>query len=544
MIFEEFATGGKNDIVKWKTLSHNGVIFQPLYEKHNIPLLYENEKIILPIISEEYATIYAKLTDSEYVKNKTLRKNFFNDWKKILKSEGVIITDFDKCDFSLIYKFLLDAKIEKSNYSNDEKEKIKQQKLKEEEKYKYAFIDGKKEEVGNFRVEHTGIMIGHGCNPKIGKLKMRVVPEDITVNIDKNSKIPELPEFYKNHKWGKILHDPYKEWLYSWYDNLTNKTKYVFLSRKSSFKASSDKEKFDKSRELKTIINKMRSENYVNIQSSDLKLKQLALALYLIDVLAIRVGNEKNENETETYGACSLKIFHVDLSKQNELTLNFVGKDSVNYKNTIKIDNVIYDGFITIYKNKEKKDDLFDLITPIDLNIYLKTFMKNLTAKTFRTFNASVAFQNEISKINEKYKNVKKDEIIYNKILNEYIMANITVAKLCNHQKKISKTLNEQIEKINDKIKELKDKKETLTDKKKISKINLKIKEEKNKKNLKMELSDVNMATSKLNYIDPRITIAFIKLNNIPDNISEKIFPSKQKEIFNWALDVDKNWVF
>ena len=37
MIFEEPVIGGKNDVVKWKTLSHNGVIFQPLYEKHNIP---------------------------------------------------------------------------------------------------------------------------------------------------------------------------------------------------------------------------------------------------------------------------------------------------------------------------------------------------------------------------------------------------------------------------------------------------------------------------------------------------------------------------
>lgn len=47
-----------------------------------------------------------------------------------------------------------------------------------------------------------------------------------------------------------------------------------------------------------------------------------------------------------------------------------------------------------------------------------------------------------------------------------------------------------------------------------------------------------------MNYIDPRITIAFIKLHNLPDNISEKLMSSKNREIFWWALDVDKKWIF
>ena len=34
----------------------------------------------------------------------------------------------------------------------------------------------------------------------------------------------------------------------------------------------------------------------------------------MIDVLALRVGNEKGEDEAETYGACSLLVSHVKLT--------------------------------------------------------------------------------------------------------------------------------------------------------------------------------------------------------------------------------------
>jgi DNA topoisomerase-1 len=546
-IIDDMLSGGKNNVKKWNTLKHNGIIFQEPYIKHNIPLIYNNEKIILPPLSEEYATIYSKLMDTEYIKNPKLKKNFFHDWKALLKKENVLnITNFDLCDFSLIYKFLLDKKIEKQNYSLEEKNKLKEQKLKEEEKYKYATVDNELQEIGNYRLEPTGIMIGHGCNPKIGKIKLRIYPEDITVNIGKNENIPELPDFYKNHKWGNIIHDQYKEWLYSWHDNLTNKTKYILLNRKSKFKARSDEDKFDMARELKKNIEHIRATNFVNMQNSDLKKKQLSLALYLIDRCALRVGNEKNsKNETETFGVCSLKIYHVDLSKNNIITLDFLGKDSVRYKNSVHLDNLVYNEFVNIYKDKGKNDDLFDLITPIDLNLYLKQFLPNLTAKTFRTFNASNIFQEEIKELNLKYKNINiNDQLQLNKLLNDYIKANLKVAQLCNHQKNISKSLNSQIDKINDKIKILQEKKNDEKDKKKISKLNIKIKEEKNKRNLKIDLSNISLTTSKMNYIDPRITIAFIKLHNLPDNISEKLMSSKNREIFWWALDVDKKWIF
>lgn len=38
-------------------------------------------------------------------------------------------------------------------------------------------------QVGNFRVEPPGLFRGRGDHPKMGKLKARIYPRDITINI-------------------------------------------------------------------------------------------------------------------------------------------------------------------------------------------------------------------------------------------------------------------------------------------------------------------------------------------------------------------------
>lgn len=127
-----------------------------------------------------------------------------------------------------------------------------------EEKYTYAMVDEKKQKVSNYRMEPPGIFLGRGCNPKLGKIKHRLYPEDITLNLSKDAIIPEpaivsnnILENMKNNKWGKIIHDRHVEWLASWKDDITNKTKYVWLGAQSDLKAKSDIHKFDLARKLK-----------------------------------------------------------------------------------------------------------------------------------------------------------------------------------------------------------------------------------------------------------------------------------------------------
>jgi DNA topoisomerase-1 len=64
------------------------------------------------------------------------------------------------------------------------------------------------------------------------------------------------------------------------------------------------------------------------------------VATYLIDKLALRVGNEKGEDEADTVGCCSLRVEHVQLDdKSEEVTFDFLGKDSMRYLNTVKVDS-------------------------------------------------------------------------------------------------------------------------------------------------------------------------------------------------------------
>ena len=61
---------------KWNTFQHNGVLFPPEYTPHKIPIIYKGDEIILPPEAEEIAFLYAKYTDTEYIKNKIFNKNF------------------------------------------------------------------------------------------------------------------------------------------------------------------------------------------------------------------------------------------------------------------------------------------------------------------------------------------------------------------------------------------------------------------------------------------------------------------------------------
>ena len=560
LLYNQF--GGKNNNeAKWETFSHSGVLFPEPYKPHGIPLIYNGKKIVLKPDSEEYATIYAKFTETDYVKNKIFNKNFFNDWVKILKSDAhTEIQNLDSCDFSLILKHILAHKEAKKNLSKEEKIKEKEAKDKFEEKFKVAYVNGKEQATGNFRIEPPGIFLGRGCHPKAGKIKKRVYPEDITINIDTKSPVPALPKFYSNHKWGKVIHDNTLEWLCSWKDDITGKTKYVWLGSKSDFKAKSDENKFDTARKLAKNITEIRRTNWNNIVSDkvDNKTKQLATALYLIDNLALRVGNEKGDDEADTVGVCSLRVEHIKFLDGNKISLDFLGKDSVRYQNTVKIEPDVYNTLIKFTKGKSKSDELFDLINPQMLNQYLGSMMEGLTAKVFRTYNASKLFQSELNEINSQIDSMGKDDSNkINLILDMYNKANVKVAILCNHQKNVSKSFGEQVEKINEKIGELKEKKNELEkekestdkdDKDKIKKINEKIHkikdkitETENKKDLKMELKNLSLTTSKTNYIDPRITIAFFKKHKLP---LEKIFSPTLMDKFFWAMDIQETWTF
>lgn len=59
---------------------------------------------------------------------------------------------------------------------------------------------------------------------------------------------------------------------------------------------------------------------------------------WVIDILALRVGGEKNDDEADTVGCCSLRVEHIKLKQEGQgeldIELEFLGKDSMQYKQT------------------------------------------------------------------------------------------------------------------------------------------------------------------------------------------------------------------
>lgn len=530
--------GAKKAKKKWTTLKHNGVLFPPPYIKHDIPVIYNNKQVSLNIIQEEYATLYSKYIETDYVTNSTFKKNFWKDWKEVLGRDHEI-QSLDGCDFSKIYDYLLKIKEEKKTISNEEKELL----LKEEEKYKIAIVDGKEQPVGNYRVEPPGIFIGRGCNPKMGRVKKRLYPEDFIINIGKGE---EIPKPIDGHKWGQVIHDNTVEWLASWKDDITDKIKYVWLGAHSDFKAKSDINKFNLAKKLKRKIKTIRETNDKELKSKNLFMRQIATALYFIDNFALRVGNEKGEDETDTVGVTSLRVEHIKLLDNYTVELDFMGKDYIRYKRTLIVSPDVYNNLEEFTKNKHLEDNIFDQINSSDVNRYLQSFMPNLTAKVFRTYNASNLFQKELAKVDKKFSNYNGDDKV-NLLLDEFNKANAKVALLCNHQKNVTSNTNKQIENIDMQIKKLRDKKKqtkkskSKTKTEKIETINDKIDKLKAKKQLKLELKNVALGTSKINYIDPRITVSFMKKHDFP---VDKIFSKALQEKFKWAFDVDEKYTF
>ena len=245
---------------KWTTLEHAGVVFPPEYQPmpKNIQMLYDGEPVRMAPEAEEIAGFFGGMLSSTHnVENPTFQKNFFDDFTKMLKETGgatdrngakVNIKEFSKCDFRPIFNYYEAQRMEKKALPAAEKKQLKAEKDAAEAPYMYCMWDNRKQKVGNFRVEPPGLFRGRGDHPKTGRVKKRVDPEQITINIGKEARVPEAPE---GHRWKEIKHDQEGTWLAMWQENINAAYKYVMLAANSDVKGQSDFKKFEKARELK-----------------------------------------------------------------------------------------------------------------------------------------------------------------------------------------------------------------------------------------------------------------------------------------------------
>ncbi|KAJ6314534.1 hypothetical protein OIU78_018085 [Salix suchowensis] len=510
--------GSSDGQKKWTTLIHNGVIFPPPYKPHGVKILYKGKPVDLTPEQEEVATMFAVMKDTDYVQKPQFLQNFWNDWRKLL-GKNHVIQKLEDCDFNPIYEWHQQEKEKKKQMSTEEKKVLKEDKLKQEEKYMWAIVNGVKEKVGNFRVEPPGLFRGRGEHPKMGKLKSRIHPSDITINIGKDAPIPECP--IPGERWKEVKHDNTVTWLAFWNDPINPKEfKYVFLAASSSLKGQSDKEKYEKARKLKDYIHNIRAAYTKDFASKDITKRQIAVATYLIDKLALRAGNEKDDDEADTVGCCTLKVANVECIPPNKLKFDFLGKDSIRYENTVEVELPVYKAIGHFQVGKKQTDDLFHSLDTSKLNAHLKELMPGLTAKVFRTYNASITLDEKLYEETEDG-DIAEKTVIYNQ-------ANKQVAIICNHQRTISKSHDAQMSRLTEKIEELKGTLKELNtdlDRAKKGKPPLKDADGKQKRNLTPEA----------------ITVAWCKRHEVP---IDKIFNKSLLAKFTWAMDVDPQFRF
>lgn len=136
----------------------------------------------------------------------------------------------------------------------------------------------------------------------MGKLKKRIYPRDVTLNLSENAPVPPSP--YPDQTWKEVVSNKHVTWLAYWKDPILSRGyKYVHLAADSAWKGKSDREKYEKARELKSRIEEIRRIYTESFRSEDRKEAQIAVAIYFIDKLALRAGHEKDEDEADTVRA-------------------------------------------------------------------------------------------------------------------------------------------------------------------------------------------------------------------------------------------------
>eukprot|EP00948_MAST-09A_sp_MAST-9A-sp1_P001085 g1085.t1 len=612
---------------QWVELEHYGVSFPPDYTPCGVPLLYDDGgktkgpdvkrapdgklEVYLEPSEEEWAYYFAEIAvDGPQLGGKPkirkqFIKNFWSDFREQLTPKhSKLLKSFEKCDWSVLREHVAQNRAKRKARTKEEKAKEKEAKEAIANRYAYAIIDGKIQRLANYVVEPPGLFRGRGEHPKVGKFKYRVLPEQITMNVGFDQPVPRC--HVPGHSWQDVIHSNTATYLATWIENVNGQNKYTQLAASSFFKGRSDIAKYEKARLLKKYIGKIRKNYEKGLKSKTKLICQRSTCMWIIDKLALRVGNEKDEDEADTVGCCSLRVEHLFFNKDPNdgtpvLKMHFLGKDSMEHNQDYnmsqygEIGTLVYNNLkkFCSEKKKTKDSDVFDEVDPSELNSHLKTLMPGLSAKVFRTYNASITLQEQLprSVMNET---AKAKEALYK-------AANKKVAILCNHQKTVSAKWDENFQKVKDKNMLLQKQLEGLRRMKELVKSGKKVKLKKvqtikgeywasitdpeRKKKEKAEYSrkrqleahrfsrqpsledvvmrigqwekkladhthemkmkddnkTVALGTSKINYMDPRITVAWLKENELP---IEKVFASKLRDKFPWAMSVPPMWRF
>lgn len=545
--------------MKWKNLQHNGILLPPLYKPQNIKIKICNVETDLSPIQEEMIYQWAKKKDTPYVQDKTFQKNFVKDFAKTFTPiKKIKYKDLDLTDAYMVVEREKEAKL---LMTKEEKKALATQRKEIREKikgeYGSALIDGEVVELGNYMAEPPGIFIGRGKHPLRGRWKPRIYEKDITLNLGSDAEIP-------SGEWGGIVHENDGVWVAKWTDKLTEKTKYVWLSDTSYLKQEMDMAKYEKAVILSKDIDTILQAIFKDMASDD---GRIATVCYLIYRTAMRVGDEKDEEEADTVGATTLRREHI-MVLDDSIKLDFLGKDSVRWQETISIkdnERIFLENMRRLTETTQEGREIFEGIKSSDVNKYLSGIVKGVTAKVFRTYLATKVVFEYLAEHDTIQNDSPSTKIYHAK------MANLQAAKKCNHKRAIPKTFAQSLQKRRETLKKIKEQtpwqsaeeslkkiktikpktskqkkrrlerlrrtRKTINDRKKrhslrVEKLSLQIR-------LAEQTRDYNLGTSLRNYIDPRVYKAW---TDHVDMEWKKMYTATLQKKFLWVDNVSTPW--
>ncbi len=552
---ENFAEKWCNKIMKhvMKSLKHNG-IYVPPYDLKGFTVKIQGQPLKLTEKTEPMAVAWVRRVLSTTIAppDKVFTRNFMKEFLAKLREENPKATFLDsftkkyldqientpatlnnggtqsltqEIDLTPVKTFVEQDKAAKLAISKEEKKKTAEERkaarLKLKEFYGYAEVDGQKLEVANWTAEPSCLFAGRGDHPQRGRWKEGPTKDDITLNLS-----PDAP---KPAGW-KTTWEPNKMYVAKWIDKLTGKVKYVWFSDTAFLKQNREKEKFQKAETLGKMIKQIESHILKNLDSKEEERRKVATVSWLILVANMRVGDEKDPDEADTVGAITLRSEHIKI-EGDVIHFDFLGKDSVRWVKEFKAPPSVIKN-IQAFSKDTSKEYLFQGIDSKKVSRFLSEKMPKLTAKVFRTWRCTTTVREELEK-----SGVTKNDPDYKK---NYAakMANLKVAEVANHKRKIPPTFDQRVAEKEAKLKEaqalLKAKKAAG---KKIESLETRIERAKLDLELTKLTKEYNLGTSLKSYIDPTAYVKWAK--KVKFDI-EKFYPKTLRSKFNWALQQGK----
>ncbi len=512
---------------------------------------------------EEMLMAWAKKKDTAYVLDPVFQANFLGDLKQVLPAAfaDLALADIDWTEMHAIVDREKTANLppEEKKARAAERKAVRE---KLQAQYGRALVDEVETEIGAYMVEPPGILMGRGAHPLRGKWKGRLFPEDVTLHVDKDCPVPPAPEGHHWGKivndpdsmwvasWFDALSQKRK---YVWLADSSSlrqerdKAKYVKATKleaglervRDKIRAGMNYEdkrgrapveslqarvhariealqpKMLEANEQGNAARRKRLEEQLTalqeekkkldaqwdkVHAAEMKTRQIATVCYLIDRLAMRVGDEKDEDEADTVGASTLRVEHVHIHRDH-IEFDFLGKDSVQWHKSLPLsasDTVLARNLVDFVNGKQPGEQIFDQIGSAHVNKFLSGIVPGLSAKVFRTYHATTTVRNYLGKKGR----FSETTPLFEK---EYVakLANLEAAMTCNHKRTPPKNWEQSLANRQAALEKLKAT-EPATDQA-AARLKERIAKATRQLELAQQTRDYNLGTSLKNYIDPRV---------------------------------------